>query len=149
MKQRSALLFQAVIVIIGIGTLAFLLGEPHIEGRNVDATLFEIYFHDPFLAYAYIASIPFFVLLYQAFMLLRLAARGTAFSPATRNALRTIRYCAISMIGFVVVGEMFILSTSEDHPPAVVMGLLITVASIVIATSAAKLEKKWSTERSK
>jgi hypothetical protein len=55
-----------VIVLFGIGVLAFMLWEPHLEGRNVHASLFQIYFKDPFLAYAYVASIPFFVGLYQA-----------------------------------------------------------------------------------
>ena len=70
MKRSSTIFLQVVIVLIGIGALALLLWEPHIEGRNAHATLFEIYFKDPFLAYAYIASIPFFVALYQAFKLL-------------------------------------------------------------------------------
>lgn len=48
---------------LGISTLALMLWEPHLEGRNVNATLFEIYFRDPFLAYAYTASIVFFVAL--------------------------------------------------------------------------------------
>jgi hypothetical protein len=69
MKMRSlvvpTIFLQAVIVLIGIGALALMLWEPHIEGRNAHATLFEIYFNDPFLAYAYLASIPFFVALYQ------------------------------------------------------------------------------------
>ncbi len=50
MKRNSALLLQAAIVLIGIGTLALMLWEPHIEGRNAHATNFEIYFKDPFLA---------------------------------------------------------------------------------------------------
>ena len=74
MKMRSlvvpTIFLQVVIVLIGIGALALMLWEPHIEGRNAHATLFEIYFKDPFLAYAYIASIPFFVALYQAFKVL-------------------------------------------------------------------------------
>lgn len=70
MKKGPAIFLQTVIVLIGIGALAFMLWEPHIEGRNAHATLFEIYFKDPFLAYAYIASTPFFVALYQAFKLL-------------------------------------------------------------------------------
>jgi len=37
-------------VLIGVGVLAGLLWEPQIEGRNVNATQFEIYFKDPFLA---------------------------------------------------------------------------------------------------
>ena len=70
MKRSSTIFLQVVIVLIGIGALALLLWEPHVEGRNAHATLFEIYFKDPFLAYAYVASIPFFVALYQAFKVL-------------------------------------------------------------------------------
>ena len=60
MKRSSTIFLQVVIVLIGIGALALMLWEPHIEGRNAHATLFEIYFKDPFLAYAYIASIAVF-----------------------------------------------------------------------------------------
>ncbi len=71
MKKRSlvvpTIFLQAVTVLIGIGALALMLWEPHLEGRNAHATPFEIYFKDPFLSYAYLASIPFFVALHQAF----------------------------------------------------------------------------------
>src|SRR4029079_14915748 len=61
MKRSSALFLQAAIVPIGIAVGAFLLWEPRLEGRNAHATTFEIYFKDPFLAYVYLGSIPFFV----------------------------------------------------------------------------------------
>src|ERR671910_1910808 len=93
MNRGSILFLKAVLVLIGIGALALMLWEPHIEGRNAHATLFEIYFKDPFLAYAYIASIPFFVALYQAFRLLAYVRQDTTFSQATARALRTIKYC--------------------------------------------------------
>ncbi len=109
MKRSSTIFLQVVIVLIGIGAVALMLWEPHIEGRNAHATLFEIYFKDPFLAYAYIASIPFFVALYQAFKMLGYAGQNKIFSPAAVKALRTIKYCAIAIIGFVAVGEIFIL----------------------------------------
>ena len=70
MKRSSTIFLQVVVVLMGIGALGIMLWEPHIEGRNAHATLFEIYFKDPFLAYAYIGSIPFFVALYQAFKVL-------------------------------------------------------------------------------
>jgi hypothetical protein len=91
-------------VLIGIGALALMLWEPHLEGRNAHATLFEIYFNDPFLAYAYLASIPFFVALYQAFKVLGYIRQNKAFSQATVKALRTIKFCALAIIGFVAVG---------------------------------------------
>ena len=142
MKRSSPLFLQVVIVLLGIGALALMLWEPHLEGRNVHATLFEIYFKDPFLAYAYIASIPFFVALYQAFKVLGYAGQNKVFSQAAVKALRTIKYCAIAIIGFVAVGEIFImLGNSDDRSGGVFMGILITFGSIVIATAAAMFER--------
>src|SRR5919112_46915 len=114
MKRSSTAFLQIVIVLIGIGALALMLWEPHIEGRNAHATPFEIYFNDPFLAYAYIASIPFFVALYQAFKVLGYAGHSTIFSPAAIRALRTIKYCAMAIVGFVAVGEIFIILADSD-----------------------------------
>ena len=59
MKRGSTTFLQAVILLLGVGVFAFLLWEPNLEGRNVNATLFEIYFKDPFLAYIYLAFVPF------------------------------------------------------------------------------------------
>ena len=132
MKRSSTIFLQVVIVLIGIGALALMLWEPHIEGRNAHATLFEIYFKDPFLAYAYIASIPFFVALYQAFKLLGYVGQNKVFSPRSVKALRTIKYCAIALIGFIVAAEayFFIVQRGKDDiAGGVAMGLLITFVS--------------------
>ena len=142
MNRGSILFLKAVLVLIGIGALALLLWEPHLEGRNAHATLFEIYFNDPFLAYAYLASIPFFVALYQAFKLLGYAGHNTVFSPAAVRAARTMKYCAMAIIGFVAVGEIFILlGDSDDRAGGVFMGILITFPSMVIATAMVVLER--------
>ena len=139
MKRSSTIFLQVVIVLIGIGALALMLWEPHIEGRNVHATLFDIYFNDPFLACAYIASIPFFVALYQAFGLFGHVRRNGAFSQVTVDALRAITRCAITTIGFVAGAVVFIIAfgDGEDRPAGVFMCLLATSALGVIATGAA------------
>src|SRR5882672_9245684 len=103
MKRASTTFLQVVIMLIGIGTLALMLWEPHVEGRNAHATLFEMYFKDPFLALVYTGSIPFFVALFQAFKLLGYIGQNKVFSLPAVKALRTIKYCAITIIGFVVV----------------------------------------------
>ena len=142
MKRSSTIFLQIVIVLIGIGALALLLWEPHIEGRNVHSTLFEIYFKDPFLAYAYIASIPFFMALYQAFKVLGYVRLNKTFSQATVKALRTIKYCAIAIIGFVAVSVIFIMfADKDDRPAGVFMRILIAFPSIVVATAAAMFER--------
>src|SRR4051794_17654214 len=143
MKRSSTIFLQVVVVLIGIGALALLLWEPQVEGVNAHATNFEIYFKDPFLALVYIGSIPFFVALYQAFKLLGYAGQNKVFSPAAVNALRTIKYCAIAIIGFVAVEEFFIMlnHASDDPAGGVFVGLLITFGSIVIATAAGMFQR--------
>jgi len=142
MKRSSTLFLQLVIVLIGLGALAFLLWEPHVEGRNAHATLFEIYFKDPFLAYAYMASIAFFVALYQAFKVVGYAGQNKIFSAVAVKALRTIKFCALAMIGFVAVSVIFMaFGDPEDRPQGVVMRLFITFGSIVIAVAAGMFER--------
>src|SRR4051812_40135617 len=109
MRKSSTIFLQVVIVALGTGALALLLWEPQIEGVNAHATNFEIYFKDPFLALVYMGSIPFFVALYQAFKVLGYAGANRIFSQEAVNALRTIKYCAIAIVGFVVVEEIFIM----------------------------------------
>jgi len=142
MKRSSTIFLQVVIVLIGIGALALLLWEPRIEGVNAHATNFEIYFN-PFIALVYIGSIPFFAALYQAFKVLGYAGQNKIFSQAAVKALRTIKYCAIAIIGFVVAEEIFIMLNhgSDDPAGGVFMGILITFGSIVIATAAAMFER--------
>jgi hypothetical protein len=142
MKRSSTIFLQVVIVLLGIGALVLLLWEPRIEGVNAHATNFKMYF-DPFIVLVYIGSIPFFAALYQAFKVLGYAGKNKIFSQAAVNALRTIKYCAITIIGFVVVEEIFIMLNhgSDDPAGGVFMGILITFGSVVIATASAVFER--------
>ena len=147
MKRITTLFLQAVIVLIGICAFAFLLWEPNIEGRNVHSTLFEVYFKDPFLAYAYIASIPFFVALYQAFKVLGYVRQNKTFSQATVKALRTIKYSSIILVGFIVPAEAYLLIVrpGDDIAGGVAIGLFLIVVSVIIATVAAMFQRKLET----
>jgi len=144
MKRSSTVFLQIVIVLIGVGAIAFLLGEPHLEGRNKNATLFEIYFKDPFLAYAYLASIPFFAALYQAFKVLGYAGRNKVLSQEAVNALRAIKYCALALIGFIAVSIVFMPFSppeDDDGPQGVVMRIVLAFGAAVVATAAAMFER--------
>ena len=142
-KRGSTIFLQVVVLLIGVGALVLLLWEPQIEGRNAHATLFEIYFKDPFLALVYVGSIPFFIAIYQAFKVLGYARQNKVISQPAVRALRTIKYCALVIIGFVVVEEGFIMLNHGNDDPAggVFMGILITFGSIVVATAATVFEK--------
>ena len=134
-------MLQFVIVFIGIAALAFLLWEPQIEGRNLHATLYQIYFNDPFLVYAYTGSIAFFVALYQAFKLLGYMGRDELLSRHSLKALRTIQYSAVTIIGFlaVAVAYLMIVRPGDDIAGGVAMGIMFSFISLVVAAVAAVL----------
>ncbi|HVU18751.1 MAG TPA: DUF2975 domain-containing protein [Candidatus Didemnitutus sp.] len=144
MKNRSALLLQSVLVVFGAAVLAFLLWEPHLEGRNAHATTFEIYFQDPFLAYVYVGSLPFFVAVYRAFRLLGEFRIKGSFSRSTVDSLRVIRICGLSLVGFVAVGVVFILifGDKDDRPAGFFMSLLVTLVAGLIAFAATRFARK-------
>lgn len=143
MNRGLAAFLQTVVAALGAGALALMLWEPHLEGRNEHATLTQIYFNDPFLVCAYIASIPVFVAVYQAVKVIGYAGRNEMFSPAAVTALRVIRYCAIAIIGFVGAFELYTFFgvTSDDRAGGVFIGVLIAVIATIIAAGAAMFER--------
>jgi hypothetical protein len=141
MKRGLTIFFQILTVVLGIGVLALLLWEPQIEGVNAYASNFDIYLKDPFLAIVYTGSIAFFVALYQIFKALRYVRKNNIFSEAGVKTFRAIKYCALVIIGFVVIEETFIMSnTSDDRAGGVFMGVLITFGSIIVAFIAKRFE---------
>jgi hypothetical protein len=144
MKRGSTIFLQIVILLVGAGVLAFLLWVPQVEGRNVNATQFEIYFKDPFLAYIYLAFVPFFVGLYQGFKILGYAGRDEIFSQRSVRALRLIKYCALTTALFILGAEAYIfifIRGTDDIAGGVAMGVFVILACAVIGTAAAVFER--------
>lgn len=131
-------------MLIGAAVLAVLLWVPPHEGRNAGATLFATYFKDPFLAYVYIGSLPFFAALYQAFKALGDFGRGEV-QPRTVKSLRIIRYCALATAVIVAGAVVYVrMTVTGDDDPAgfVVPGILAILISIAAAFAASALEKR-------
>ena len=144
LRKTSLVFLQIVLVLIGIAVFTFMLWEPHLEGRNIGATLFEIYFKDPFLAYVYIGSIPFFIGLYKAFKALRRIAQNKTFSEATVQAVRTVRYCALATAGFIVGAELYLFifqRGKDDVAGAAMLGFIATFISTVVAALVSVFEQ--------
>lgn len=137
MKRTSTTLLKAVVVFIGIAVIAAMIRLPQIEGRAVNLNLAEIY-SDPFIIYGYIASIPFFVGLFQVFKLLGLIEQNKIFSKSAVNAFHYIRNSALTLIAFIIGAAVFIrLNHAPDDDPTGFLALciLISVASAVVAAA--------------
>lgn len=143
MKRTSVVFLQAVIVLIGVVTLAILIWLPLTEGRATNLGLVDIY-SDKFILYGYATSIPFFVALCNAFKLLGYIGQNKVFSTNSVKTLKNIKYCAIVLIILIVVAGLIIRFThnKEDDPAGfLAICIVTTFVSIVVATAAAIFEK--------
>lgn len=142
MKRGSTLFLRLVICLLAVGVFALMIWFPQTEGRAANLDLISIY-KDPLIIYAYIASIPFFFGLYQAFKLLNLIDADKAFSQAAVNTLRKMKYASISLIGFILLAILFIRFAAGGDDPAgpTMLGIIATLAATVIATAATLFQK--------
>ncbi len=144
-KSGSILFFKVVILLIATGAFAGMIRFPQTEGRATNLDLVNIY-KDPFIIYLYIASIPFFVALYQAFKFLGYLNKNKIFSEDSVKAVGNIKYCAIALMGFIAVAILYIFiiskATNDDGAGAMVVGLITIFASSIVATAAAIFQKR-------
>lgn len=143
MTRGSVFFLRTVLVLIGVVVLAAMLWMPQGEGRNANADQFTIYFRDPFLAYAYLGSLPFFYGLTRAFAFLGYVGRGEAFAPGAREALRRVKYSALVVIAFILGAEAYIIFgvAGEDGAGAIMLGVIAIFLGLVAATGADVLER--------
>ena len=137
MKKSSTLFLKLAIALIGIAVLALIIVFT-IDLVSDGGGLFL-----PILIIMYVTAIPFFFALYQALKLLGLIDRNIAFSELSVKAFRNIKYCAITISALYVAGMPFLVSVADkdDAPGAVGFGLIFILASIVVATFAAVLQR--------
>lgn len=141
MSHRTATVLQVITALVGVGVFVFLLWEPHLEGRNADATLTKIYLGDPFLAFVYAGAIPFFVVIWQSVRLLgRLGPPGGDAERAA-GAARLVTTCAGITIGFIGVGVAVLLLVGEERPPALLLGVLATLTVLCVSAPAVIVQR--------
>lgn len=142
MKRSSTLFLKVVLLLIAIGVLAGMIWFPQTEGRAAHLDLISIY-TDPFILYGYIASIPFFIGLYQAFKLLNLIDADKAFSQEAVHTLKIMKFASLSLIGFIALAEIYIRFFAHGDDPAgpTALGILASFTAIVIATAVAVFQK--------
>lgn len=142
MKRSSTVFLKVVLVGIAVAVLAGMIRFPQTEGRATNLDLVSIY-ADPFLIYIYLASILFFVGLFQAFRLLNLIEANKAFTPEAVATLRHMKLASLILIGGIALALLYIrfLGQGEDSAGPTALGIAVSVAFAVIATAAALFEK--------
>lgn len=145
MKRSSTVFLQSVVVLVGLVALVIMIWLPLTEGRAKNLDLFSVY-TDPFILYGYLASIAFFIALYQAFKLLGYIGENKVFSLGSVKALRNIKYCAIVLGISIVLAAIYIRisfngNTDDDPAGFMAVSIVITFISLVVAATAAVFER--------
>jgi hypothetical protein len=142
MTRGSTLFLKLILLLIALVALTGLIVFPRLEGRATNLDLVSIY-TDPFILYGYVASVPFFFALLQAFRLLGYVETDAIFSQAAIRAVRVIKYCALAIVGFVVGGLFWIwvMAQGDDATGPTTVGLMAIFASVVIATATGVFEQ--------
>ncbi|MCO4850566.1 DUF2975 domain-containing protein [Bacillus vallismortis] len=144
MNRVSTLFLKIAVIVIGIPILALcIFVVPKIA--NYAAALLPNMTYIQYLVFVflYVAAIPFYFALYQAFNLLSYIDQNKAFSHISVRALKNITYCAVTISLLFAAGMPFfyLIAEIDDAPGIIVIGLVIIFASMVIAVFAAVLQK--------
>lgn len=142
MKQGSTLFLKFVLLLISMIAIVILFWFPQLEGRATNLDLISIY-SDPLIIYSFIASIPYFIGVYQAYKLLNFIEANKAFSQGAVDTLKNMKIASLVLIGFIVGGILYIRLFVQGDDPAgpTMLGIVGTFAVSVIATAAAVFQK--------
>nr|WP_239094290.1 DUF2975 domain-containing protein [Bacillus sp. B15-48] len=97
----------------------------------------------PIVIGLYVSVIPFFVALYQAFILLSYIDKNQAFSELSVKALKIIKLCAMTISGVyvVILPFVFVVAELDDAPGLIIVGGVPIFGSMLIAVFAAVLQR--------
>jgi len=132
--KLNTLFLKIAVIIIGIPVIALCIFW--LPG-------FANYLHYSIIIGVYVSAVSFFFALYQALKLLNYIDKNNAFSELSINALKYIKYCAITIsIVFAIITPFLIpVADADDAPGLVGIPLIIILASCVIAVFAAVLQR--------
>lgn len=143
MKRGSTLFLKFSLVLIGLPVLVICVALVPVIYRNVSDGI--VAFDGVMLCLLtimYLAAIPFYMALFQAFRLLRYIDGNAAFSNRSVVALKKIKLHALTITGLYVLNLPFfyIFAEIDDAPGVVIVGMAFVFAPLVIAVFAALLE---------
>lgn len=142
--KRETIFLKLAIILMGLPVLALcIFFVPEIA--NFTAELYPDIVYIKYLVYIdlYVAGIPFYFALYQAFKLLSYIDENKAFSELSVRALKKIKHCAVIIGSLYVIGLplFYLVAEGDDAPGVILIGMVIIFAAMVIAVFAAVLQK--------
>lgn len=142
MKHGSTLFLKIAVFLIGMPVFTLcIVGLVSLVQNPANPEYAYILY--PIVTGMFLTTIPFYFALYQALKLLGYIDKNEAFSQFSVEALKKIKFCAITISSMyvVIMPFIFLLADKDDAPGAIIMGAVPIFASIVIAVFAAVLQR--------
>lgn len=142
--KRETLFLKIVIILMAIPILALcIFWVPGFAN-----SCFEMYPNISTILYflfgiCYVTAIPYFYALLKTLKLLDFIDKNKAFSTDSIKSLNHIKYSAVSILILYIINLplIYVLGDISDAPGLIVIGMIITFASLVIAVFATVLQK--------
>ena len=142
--KRETIFLKLVIILMALPALAIcIFVVPPLSGFVGEILPKWAFLQYVFMITLYGSAIAYFAALYQTLKLLGYIDKGIAFSQRSVNALKNIKYCAITITVLFILNLPILLYTAEvdDAPGLGGLGMIITFGAIVIGVFAAVLQK--------
>lgn len=142
MKHGSTLFLKIALFLMGAPVLALcIFGVVKLTTNIANPDYWYILY--PGIAIMYLSVIPYFIALYQSFLLLTYIDKSNGFSSKSVKALNKIKYCAItfSSLYVMMLPFVFMAADKDDAPGLVIVGMVPVFASLVIAVFSAVLKR--------
>ncbi|MBE3579936.1 MAG: DUF2975 domain-containing protein [Caldanaerobacter subterraneus] len=94
------------------------------------------YLKYPLLLGIYLTCIPFYIGVYNGYVILKLIEKDKAFTEYTNRSLTYIFYSSIGIILIYIIGIVYIIFNNAGHPGIVLIGIGIIFMSFIIASAA-------------
>lgn len=141
MKKFSIVLFQLGILFVAlcILLLAFFWLPQTAEAFAIDAPEYA-YLQYPLLFGIWITLMPFILAIVEALRISRKVALDQVFTGASADHLKRIKLCAYGIMTLYVVGFVILLQLVEMNPGIALLGILISLTSMMIGLITGILE---------
>lgn len=137
MKKWMLNSLKISLVFIGLVILAIsIFWLPNTANTLAKANPEYAYLKYPLLLGIYLTCIPFYIGVFNGYVILKLIENDKAFTEYTNRSLTYIFYSSIGIILMYILGIVYLIFNGAAHPGIVLIGVGIIFMSFIIASAA-------------
>jgi hypothetical protein len=136
LSRYRTIVLKIFIIFIGLSVLSScIIGLISLVKSPISPNYSRILY--PIIVGLYLSVIPFFLVLYKAFILLLLIEKNNIFTQVSINVLQFMKYCTymISMVYVIIMPFLYLLAEKDDAPGLIMIGVIPIFSSITIGIS--------------